>query len=235
MLKSFYQPTMKRETFSTFVPFTGFYYSIHNDIIDGEEERLFHDVNGDPYSNLLEIFFDHINYRNAYKEYAKLYVDVAKQITGLDSLQFEEMTSPREYNFQTDRIFASLSRSDLVKMLKAVRGEKLNKKIEEMYSSRSGFISFYPNHVSAWPRVEEWDHNHVGAVFSAYLELEHPGLEDKAAEEIYSDGSVSDILYQAADYTGKSAVDVASIKYRLEEDKGVICRFPNRPCETVGG
>lgn len=209
---------MKRETFSTFVPFSGFYCSIHEDIIDQAEEQLFCDTNGDPFQNLLDIFYDHVNYQAVRKEYAKLYVDVLAEVTNLKSLAFEEVTSPREYNFQTDRIFASLSRDDLAKILRVVKGKKLDKKIKEMYSSRSGFISFYPNRIAEWPRIDDWDHNHVGAVLSAYIESEYDQAEGEIVEGIYSDGSVSGYLYDAADFTGKAAADLASVKCQLEEE-----------------
>lgn len=212
---------MKRATFSTFVPFSGFYYSLHSEIIDSLEESMFTDCGGNSgasSSNLADIFYSHVDYSHVYGEYAKHYVDELREKTGLTSIAFEELTSPREYNFQTDRIFAEISRSDLAKMLKAVRGKRLNKKIKDLYTTRSGFISFYPNHISRWPRAEEWNHNHVGAVLSAYIELRHPGLEEEIAEGIYSDGSVCSYLYDAADFTGKSACDVASVIRELQEN-----------------
>lgn len=212
---------MKRATFSTFVPFGGFYYSLHSEVIDSLEESMFTDCDGNSganSSNLAVIFYSHVDYSHVYGEYAKHYVDELREKTGLTSIAFEELVSPREYNFQTDRIFVEISRSDLAKMLKAVRGKRLNKKIKDLYTTRSGFISFYPNCISKWPKIEEWDYNHVGAVLSAYIEFKHPALEQEIAEEIYSDGYVCSYLYDAADFTGKSACDLASVIRELQEN-----------------
>lgn len=208
---------MKPETFSSFVPFAGFYYSQHCNVVDSTESRMFHDPNGNPYQNLADIFYEHVSYRTVYREYAKMYVDCLREMTDLGSIKFEEMTSPREYNFQTDRIFVSLSRNDLAKMLRSVRGRSLNDEVAKRFTSRDGFFSFYPNKVRNWPRISEWDHNHVGAVLSAYLKGKFPEIEDQIAEEIYGDCSVQQFLYDAADYTGRAAADLASIKYRIEE------------------
>ena len=41
--------------------------------------------------------------------------------------------------------------------------------IKERFTSRDGFISFYPNRVEDWPDLEEWDHNHVGTLLEAYV------------------------------------------------------------------
>jgi hypothetical protein len=106
-------------------------------------------------------------------------------------------------------------------MLKKVRGECLNKVIRERFTSRSGFISHYPNHISDWPRIEEWDHNHVGTVMAAYLGEEYPNAEEDVATELYAEHDIENILYECSDYTGKSAIDLAFLKSRLKED-GVI-------------
>lgn len=210
---------MKREVFSSTIPFSGFYGSWHQDIIDTTEERMFsdHDEN-EYYQHLADIFYQHVDYSEVYEEYAKFYVEILRDLTSLKSMKYEEIRSPREYNFETDRIFVSISREDLAKMLWDVRGSQLNQQIKDTFTSRSGFISFYPNHIHQWPQIEEWDHNHVGAVMSAYLNKNHEDIEYRIVEDLYGHGSVDSFLYDAADYVGQSAVDVAYIKSRMKEE-----------------
>lgn len=213
--------TDKRETFSALVPFQGFYYSIHHDNIEEAEQQMFCDSNGSySYDNLHDLFYQHVNYRDVRERYAREYVACMRDLLELPSLQFEEVVSPRFYNFTTDRIFAAISRADLAKVLRAVRGKRLNEQIHEMFTSRPGFCSFYPNDLATWPRVADWDHNHVGAALAAYIKLLDP--KDRFAESISSDliggCDIEDWLYGAADHVGQAAADLASIKRRLEED-----------------
>lgn len=210
---------MKPSSFSARIPFSGFYYSWHNDILENEEDRIFKDYDEEEkYNHLHEIFNDHVDWREVYEKYARIYVDYLKDKTGIKSMKFEEMTSPREYNFETDRIFVTISRSDLAMMLKKVRGEYLNNTIRKMYSSRDGFISFYPNHISEWPNIEEWDHNHIYAVISSYLNKEYSEIENEIVEELYGSGELSSILYDSSDYTGQSAIDVAYLKSSIKDE-----------------
>ena len=112
------------------------------------------------------------------------------------------MVSPREYNFQTDRLFATLTRSDLARILRAVRGKRLNQKIAEWFTSCSGFISRYPNCIADWPPIRDWDHNHVGCALACYVDLlrEQGDLypEDEFAREQITRGDIEDWLDTAA-------------------------------------
>lgn len=86
--------------------------------------------------------------------------------------KFEAMTSPREYNFQTDRIFMDFPASFVRKMFaisKAEKHETLSKVIEGRFTSRSGFSSFYSNDLEDWicKPVSDWDHNELGTLLIA--------------------------------------------------------------------
>lgn len=210
----------KRDTFSALVPFAGFAGTWHSEAVDHAENQLFQDSNGWVYNSLLDMFFDHVSYDDVFQRYAKSYVSTLRELLELPSLTFEEMVSPRFYNFETDRIFASISRQDLGRMLLAVRGEPFDRKVREMFTSRSGFRSFYPNDLAEWPSVADWDHNHVGAVLAAYADKvasdDWPALEESIAAEHIESGDLEDWLYSAADFTGQAAADLASIRHRLE-------------------
>lgn len=163
-------PPEKSTQFSAQAPFSGFYGSWHDQLIDDAEEQLFQGDSGDiDHPGLYEMFYTHLPYSVVHERYVRQFVAELAESIGIP-LEFEEMTSPREYNFQTDRLFAKVNRSDLAKMLRAVRGSRLNSEIRERFTSRSGFISSYPNHISCWPRIANWDHNHVGTVLACYVQ-----------------------------------------------------------------
>jgi hypothetical protein len=212
----------KRDTFSALVPFAGFAGSWHSEAVDHAEGQLFTDSNGNPYNSLLDMFFDHVSYGDVFQRYAENYVSILREKLELPSLTFEEMTSPRFYNFETDRIFASISRQDLARILALVFGERLKRKICEMFTSRSGFRSFYSNDMADWPSFDDWDHNHVGAVLAAYADMVASDdwlvFEESIATGHSETGDLEDWLYSAADFTGQAAADLASIRRRLEEE-----------------
>lgn len=89
--------------------------------------------------------------------------------------KFSIMTSPREYNFTTDRLFVTASMAfvkRLWKRSKADNHDTLCKVIAERFTSRSGFISHYPNCLDDWPRdLADWDYNQLGTLLIACLSL----------------------------------------------------------------
>ena len=160
----------KRTSFSALVPFAGFCESSHDQAIDFAEEQMFIDDSGEILNeNLYEMFYSNVNYGYVRNKYAKAYVKALAQVIGIP-LDYEEMQSPREYNFTTDRLFAKLDRSSLAAMLRVVRGKRLDDKINAWFTSRSGFVSHYPNKLSLWPRISDWDHNQVGCVLACYID-----------------------------------------------------------------
>ena len=171
--------------FSALIPFSGFYGSIHDsymyDVLEMREAEL-----------------SDIDWENVFEEYAKEYVKKLAEWMDI-SLEYEELVSPKEYNFMNDRIFAKISRSDFAKILSAVRGEALNNKVKEMFTSRSGFISHYPNHISEWGRISNWDHNQIGAVLAAYVDKyqESDDIGANIAETIYENGTLESIMLEA--------------------------------------
>lgn len=91
-------------------------------------------------------------------------------------LQFEAVKSPREYNFETDRVFAFTTWKavkQLFKMSKADNHEHLALIIRERFTSCSGFISFYTTDLHAWLRkpIRNWDHNERETLLLACMEL----------------------------------------------------------------
>ena len=86
-------------------------------------------------------------------------------------LRFESLKSPREYNFTSDVIYAYIDEGVVRRLLDDLEESKLADMIRERFTSRSGFISFYPNRIERWKEkpLEEWDYNEVGTVLEAYV------------------------------------------------------------------
>lgn len=163
------------------IPFSGFYNSSHEGIFDSELEYELDNLaqeygaDNDVCIAYSEAFNDAIQWRKVFTDYAREYVeafnDVVECETGLKlALEFDELTSPREYNFETDKIFAFISPESVNDLFEIVTKENLQKIISERHTSRSGFISFYSNDLKEWPEnVLEWDEIQLESLLRAYL------------------------------------------------------------------
>lgn len=181
------------------IPFSGFYHSLWSDAVDSEEssyaehraeqdrEEIAEELrlSADDYAGFL---FDCTDYSTVYTEVARSYVSafesVVNEQTGLAlGLKFEEMQSPREYNFTTDRIFCNISYMMALRMMVRSRkdGHKmLAKIIAERFTSYDGFISSYRNRLDSWlaKPLADWDHNELGTLLRAVWALS-PDFDDR--------------------------------------------------------
>ena len=80
--------------------------------------------------------------------------------------------SPREYNFETDRIYIQIEENHAIDFIEYVvknYKKELDKKIKEIFTSRSGFISFYENNLESWTNnYKEWDCNQISTCFELF-------------------------------------------------------------------
>lgn len=156
------------------IPFSGFYCSFWDREIDNWVEQSGHDI---------EAIYDAADFSGARLDIAKAYADefvdwLAESLDREVKAEFVEMTSPRYYNFETDRIFVSVEEGALQAVLDDLRSkdyETLAKAFRDQFTSRSGFISFYDNTVPSKP-LAEWDHNEVYVLLCAWVN--HRGVED---------------------------------------------------------
>lgn len=191
---------------STTIPFSGFYESSHSDEIDREIENYF-DKEGDGNQDHTpqDFYWSFKHYHDIQIKYAALYVRMFEAFfndeTGLDiKLTFEEMTSPREYNFTTDRIFTEISFKDVKKLRKYVSDSVLEKHIKKRFTSRDGFSSFYPNDFNTWQEkpLSKWDHNEIGTLIEAALDqcgYKRENLAFDVMEYAMCNGRIYDIVY----------------------------------------
>lgn len=168
---------MKTEKFPVQVPFAGFYCSLHDSELDNVLERLF-DFEGTGNANfdLVDVARDAIDWACVQEAYAAEYVKLLGHEYDLE-LTFDGMSPPKYYNFETDRVFAYITRDSLAKIARAVPRKALRAAIKERFTSRDGFISHYPSDLSDWPReFRDWDHNQIGTLLAVYLDQEAAGF-----------------------------------------------------------
>lgn len=154
------------------IPFSGFYYSVHDDALDQALAQMFWDDNGNINDGLLSRAFDMVNWTGVHNAYAKDYTENFGLHFKLPSLKFESLSSPREYNFTTDRIFVEISTDEVRRIFSEVPRLELRIKAEEMFTSRSGFTSYYDPDYSTWGGVEDWDHNQLLCLLTTMADVD---------------------------------------------------------------
>lgn len=227
---------MKTSDMEARIPFSGFYDSIWSEGVDNEQERWAENKAEElqvSEAEINEILWRHTKYRYAHLHIAQEYVPCFENQLNdaLDlklSLKYKDMTSPREYNFETDRIFVEVSYKDMLLLARRVGRKALRRMAKKMFTSCDGFSSFYDPDVSTWGPLRTWDHNQLYCLFEAAVFV--MDYEDYECA-IYEGMSESEVFIsafdEAMDYE-TSMVEIGKLvgaKEALEEqDDGK--RFP---------
>lgn len=171
---------MKHKTWLPLFP--GFYGTLYepdetNEIDEINSQR---EEKGLPPAEWGDFRFDYAEYMEKVAERAVTFVE-DKLNNSLDhplpfkvKLKFEGIDSPREYNFRNDIInieVSGVNRRELIKYLRD-HAEDLAGYFEEVYTSRSGFISFHSNNIQDWiTDLHEGfkDEHKLGGILSAIL------------------------------------------------------------------
>lgn len=199
-----------QHTLSVEIPFNGFYESSHAAHFDTwleYESEVCRDEYGatdEQLDALADKFYSDINWRAAYSQYAKGYCarlcyyiqDESRQYKinekgerylseGLAlSIEFEELKSPRYYNYETDRIYGRIPATQLEEMRQAIPPEDWKAWVEKNCTSYDGFISFHSANADEWPAdLCQWGEARLGLLLEAYL-IHIVGSEDKARDAL---------------------------------------------------
>ena len=168
---------------STTLPFSGFYNSLHDSQLDYALETIFSNDRCDVYKSLMDKAFESIDWQSVHKHYSKDYVKAFANEFNLSTLVFEDLDSPKYYNYATDRIFCKIELSEIQDIFNRVDKIELNKHIKQRFTSCDGFISHYKNSLEAWPSdLAEWDHNQVGTLLEVFAAQESCGEFDQYKE-----------------------------------------------------
>jgi len=201
----------------TTIPFDGFYESVHSSNIDFAEEGLFQNDRGDANGPLNERFYWLANYSHVLAKYAQDYAETFAREFEID-LKFESLSSPREYNFTTDRIFCEISRKEVRRLFREVNKIALYKLAKERFTSRDGFSSFYDPYWKNWGSVDKWDHNQIGTLIAAFV---GDFDEGDLMQDVDCNGDLTNWLYESVPADKKAELDrLCHIHDYLREREG---------------
>lgn len=160
-------------TISTFLPlFSGFYESIwDNQDFYGEDE--YYNLPDDKY------FDDFVDWASYHERIAK---EMCSALEGdlcefVSSIEFERISSPKYYNFETDAIYCDITFDEaLIDAYLAEHKDKFAEFLSERYTSRDGFVSFYTTDVDPWIDDYKTDSHMLGSVLEFICKEE--GIEE---------------------------------------------------------
>lgn len=194
--------------------FPGFYESALSAAIDQEIESVFNTDDSGCNSNIPDDLYFKMDYSPIHaaqaKEYCEQWCDTFESETGIKlEYEYESYTSPREYNFETDRLFCYLSDASIAALFTASEADnhkQLSEHIEARFTSRDGFISSYFNDLGKWllKPVLTWDHNELGTLLDAVLaihcseqEIEQSFSTWDLMENFQCNGGLSNAVWEA--------------------------------------
>ena len=184
----------------TTIPFSGFYYSLHDSALDSALESIFSDDNGAERPVLVCKAHDATEWRTVHAKYAAGYAAAFAAEFNLP-LQFESMKSPREYNFSTDIIYCTISDEDAARLFDTCDKTLLAKIALETFTSRDGFASFYDPDFTEWGDIRTWDHNQLGALIRARVTEQNPDFDSWAEfslmEDAQGNGAIDNWIFES--------------------------------------
>ena len=213
------------------IPFDGFYESFINADIDHEIE-----IDTEYYSELYDLneseeellcnSFLNINsykfYNQIAKDYTNFYIDALNERLKGFTLKatYKCFESPREYNFETDRIFIEIEENHCIEFIEHIvknYKKEIEKKIQDMFTSRSGFISFYKNSIDLWTKdFKEWDCNMIGTCFELF------DLEEEEINYSLREYLSERIMFNLGNTLGKDGKDLLDKKQKEKDKKELM-------------
>ena len=213
------------------IPFDGFYESFISDDIDHqigqqiEWDTDIYDLNEDEQQILWDSYLS-INrsyfYNQIAKDYTNFYIEILnRRLEGFTlKAKFNLLTSPREYNFETDRIFIDIEKNHAIDFIKYIiknYKKELEEKIKDRFTSRDGFWSHYKNGLDLWTQdYSEWDHNQIGTCFELF-DLEEEDINYSLRE--YLSETIMDNL---GNTLGQEGIDLLDKKQKEKDKKELM-------------
>lgn len=213
------------------IPFCGFYESVISSDIDHQiGQQIEWDTDTfDLNENEQQILWDNylsINrsyfYNQIAEDYTNFYIEILnRRLKGFTlKAKFNLFTSPREYNFETDRIFIEIEENhaiDFIKFIIKNYKKELEEKIKQRFTSRDGFISSYKNSLDLWiDDYSKWDHNQIGTCFELF-DLEEEDINYSLRE--YLSETIMDNL---GNTLGQEGIDLLDKKQKEKDKKELM-------------
>jgi hypothetical protein len=135
----------------TFCPnFNGFYNSIYDYDYDNVKYNI-NEIREE--KNLLPIDDFEIDFKKYAKDVSEKYCEVMQNVLKdyVNSIVFENVHSPKEYNYYNDSINCTIDiKYDVIKEYIYNNIDAFNKYLKNNFTSCDGFISFYGNTFESW-------------------------------------------------------------------------------------
>ena len=127
------------------------------------------------------------------KTYIPYYFEAIEDEIGFElNASFESLTSPRFYNFETDRLFVEIDDTKITMLMNWIFNNKLKKLkevIKDRFTRRDGYIPHYSNSLEEWGDVNTWDFNQLGTALlvfvDEYADFNYT-LHENVSETIYN-------------------------------------------------
>ena len=153
------------------IPFMGFYETVLDMHLQNELEQ-----------SGLELDID---WKATRERIAQAYAEIWLYRVGLTGV-FVELLSPKEYNFETDRLVVQVEHNFRLTEYAGVIGSRdFAAWVKENYSTRSGFVSFVKP-VAEWPA--EHGRKEFTLLFQYLEQTEWPEMPEQIIEELACNG-----------------------------------------------
>ena len=188
----------------TFLPvFNGFYNTLFENILDNETEFAIdnHNETNGTELNYDNFDFDFASIQNEICRDAILKVEEKLNEIGINcTINFENLVSPREYNFYNDSINIEINFKKFSQVIEILEQnyDSFSKYIKDNYTSRDGFISSYSNYSSDWIEDLREDSENEAHKVGAVLDFILQEIEEYKYEDLYFDLCEN---YYEIDYT----------------------------------
>jgi len=190
--------TSTKTKVKTFLPiFKGFYGSIWEDYLtsDGEAEHYKLDDNFD--------FYQYVDYNKYFNHLSKQFCNIVENELKefVYSIEFEELVSPKYYNFSNDSINCTIKPNILeIRNYIFSNSERFREYLKDNYTSCDGFSSFHSNNFDEWVILTDnfrdlnHDKHHLGAILNFIAQNEgiteeclYYGVIDTHISEFYTE------------------------------------------------
>ncbi len=197
---------IKDQVIKTFLPlFPGFYNTIFEPCEDNEMEYINEEreTKGLEPAKWEDFKFDYADYRNEIAKGCCQFIE--NKLTELDlkcRIEFEEVKSPREYNFTTDVINCTITiNTNEVIQYMIDHKEELRQYFIDKFTTRDGFISFYNPSIEMWIANAYVDGFSDPVILGSMLDaiLENENKDNELELEMYERVSTNVIL-QVSNY-----------------------------------
>ena len=188
----------------TFLPvFNGFYNTLFEDILDNAVDNVieYYNEQNNTSLNYDDFDFDFTTIQNEICRDAILKVEEKLNEIGINcTINFENLVSPREYNFYNDSINIEINFKKFSQVIEILEQnyDSFSKYIKDNYTSRDGFISSYSNYSSDWIEDLREDSENEAHKVGAVLDFILQEIEEYKDEDLYFDLCEN---YYEIDYT----------------------------------